>query len=94
MDILYIRHKLGGISPLLPDERLLYVQTNLRAITLSSAIGRGLWTPFITCLGGVTSRVTDRRVILSGCLFPFYTQETYLWFQEGDSEVSCDVIQK
>ncbi len=92
MDIFYIRHKLGGVSPILPDEHLLYSQTKLRAITLSSAISRGLWAPFI-CMGGVMSRITDRRVILSGRVFPFYAQETDLWFHGGGAEVSGDVIQ-
>lgn len=92
MDIFYIRHKLGCVSPILPDEQLQYSQTKLRAITLSSAISRGLWTPFM-CMGGVMLRITDWRVILSGRLFPFYTQETDLWFHGRGAEVSCDVIQ-
>ena len=92
MDVFYIRHKLGGVSPLLPDEQPIYSQTKFRAITLSSAISRGLWTSF-TCMGGVMLRITDRRVILSGRVFPFYAQETDLWFHGGGAEVSCDVIQ-
>ena len=91
MNIQYIRHKFGGVSNLLPDEPLLYGREKLRAVTLSSAINRGIWSS-LTCFGGAMLRVTDRRILLSGRIFPCYTQEAELWFG-GEPEASCDLIQ-
>ena len=94
MDIMYVRHKIGGISPLLPDEELLYSQERFRAVTLScSSFSRGLWAPWLGC--GIRLYVTNRRIFLSCCLLHFCRQEVDLWFSgqqpKGKTESVTDV---
>jgi len=86
---MYVRHKIGGVSPLLPDEELLYSQERFRAVSLScSSFSRGLWIRPFCC--GTRLCVTNRRVLLSSCILPFYRQEVDLWFSgqqpEGKTE--------
>jgi len=94
MDIMYVRHRIGGMSPLLPDEELVYSQDRFRAVTLScSSLSRGLWAPWLCC--GIRLRVTNRRIFLSCRLLPFYRQEVDLWFSgqqpNGKTESVTDV---
>lgn len=89
MDVMYIRHKIAGISPLLPDEELLYSQERFRAVSLTcSSFSRGLWVPPLCC--GIRLCVTNRRILLSCCILPLYRQEVDLWFSgqqpEGKTE--------
>jgi hypothetical protein len=93
MDLMYIRHKLGGDSPLAPDEEMVYSQERFRAISVFCApFNQGLW---LQALGfNATLRVTSRRVILSGHtpLLPFYRQEVDLWFPGRQPKENTDVI--
>ena len=95
MDVMYVRHRIGGMSPLLPDEELVYSQERFRAVTLScSSLSRGLWAPWLCCCG-IRLRVTNRRIFLSCCLLPFFRQEVDLWFSgqqpNGKTEFVTDV---
>ncbi len=79
MNILYIRHKFGGMSPLRPDEELVYSQERFRAVTVScAALSRGLWIP--PFYFSIRIYVTNRRILLSCLMMPFYRQEIDLWF--------------
>jgi hypothetical protein len=79
MNIMYIRHKFGAMSPLRPDEELVYSQEAFGVVTLScSFFSRGLWVPPF-CFN-IRICVTNRRILLSCLMLPFYRQEIDLWF--------------
>jgi hypothetical protein len=86
-----VRYKLGGMSPLLPDEAVLHSQKRFRAISStcvpSYRIGFQLW-PLIL----MTLYVTNRRLLLVCRLFPFITQEIDLWFEGKKPDDRTELI--
>ena len=91
MDIMYIRHKLGGPSPLWANEELVYSQQDFSAISLSCPpIGYGIWRfPF---LRGISLSISNRRVFPSCRVLPFYRQECDLWFPGQEPENRPELI--
>jgi len=93
MDVMYIRHRLGGMSPLLPSEQVIYSLDRVRAVSLvCSAFCRGLWARSHGC--GTRICVTNRRVLISSRIgtFFFYRQEVDLWFPGQQPEGKDELI--
>lgn len=79
MDVMYVRHRVGGPARLLSGETLLHEQDRLRAASIyCSPFCQALWSPALFL--SVKVLVTDRRVLLSCRPLPSYWQETDLWF--------------
>ena len=92
MKCMYIRHTFSGITPLEPDEELVYLQEWLPAITLYCApINFGVWSRGFAV--NATLRLTNRRLLLSGhVLLPSYRQEADLWFPGSQAKENTDLI--
>jgi hypothetical protein len=89
-----VRFKLGGMSPLLPDETILHSQRRFRAIssTCVPSYRIGFQMPPLISM---TLHVTNRRLLLVSSLLLFGTQEIDLWYQgrmpEGRTELIMGV---
>jgi hypothetical protein len=94
MQVMYIRHKLGALSPLLPDEALVCRVNQPRAVITRCARIPNIWTcPFVASLSACVVCVTDRRVLVSCCVLPsVLRQELDLWFAGRASEERVDTI--
>jgi hypothetical protein len=86
-----VRFKLGGMSPLLPDEVVLHSQKRFRAIssTCVPSYRIGFQMPPLILM---TLHVTNRRLLLVCKLFPFITQEIDLWFEGKKPEDRTELI--
>ena len=92
-----IRFKWGRMSPLLPDEQILFSDRSFPAITGTSLPSYRisfqappLWL--------ITLHITNRRCLVVADLFHLFTQEVSLWYPdcapEGETELVTSVSVK
>ena len=75
-----VKFKFGGMSPLLPDEEVLYCHKRFRAVTSTClpSYHIGFQIPAVTRMA---LYVTNRRLLLACRLLLFATEEIDLWFE-------------
>jgi len=88
-----IRFKWGKMSPLLPDEQILFSQQSFRAITGTSLLSYKisfqappLWL--------ITLYITNRRCLIVVDFFHLFTQEVSLWYPERGPGDETELITK
>jgi hypothetical protein len=95
--LMSVRSKIGGMSPLFPDEVVLHTQKRFRAVSSSClpSYRVGFRMPPLVFM---TLYVTNRRLLLVSNSLLFITQEIDLWFPgkipEGRTESITEVSVK
>ncbi len=89
-----VKFKTGKVSPLLPDEKVLYERSTFRLMTSSShpSYKIAFNLPLIMTMKLI---ITDRRCLVIGKLFTFITSIADVWYPgrnpEGETEIITEV---